>query len=57
LADDPDVHRSNGLAWLYSEEPSAVWLPFNEICAEMAWKADAWHRQRRIALKHWPGWM
>jgi hypothetical protein len=56
LRDEPEVHRSEGLVWLYSEEPFAVWLPFSEICAEVAAKADAW-RRRRIALKHWPGWM
>ena len=26
LADESDVHRSDGLVWLYSEEPCAVWL-------------------------------
>jgi hypothetical protein len=57
LAEEPDVYRSDGLVWLYSEEPCAVWLAFSEICAEIVAKADAWRRQRRIALKNWPGWM
>jgi hypothetical protein len=57
LADEPEIHRSEGLVWLYSEEPCAVWLPFSEICAEIAGRADAWRRRRRIATKHWPGWM
>ena len=47
----------DGLVWLYSEEPCAVWLPFSEICGQVASAADAWRRRRRIATKHWPGWM
>lgn len=57
LAGEPDVRRSDGLVWLGPKPRCAVWIPFSEICAEIAGKADAWRRQRRVALKHWPGWM
>ena len=46
LRHEPEVHRSNGLLWRYSERPCAAWLPFSEICAEISGRADAWRRRR-----------
>lgn len=57
LREEPEVRRSDGLVWIGPEPPCAVWLPFSEICTEVAARADAWRRQRRIPLKRWPIWL